>query len=114
MKDSRIGESLWFIWDGDEAILDSSDAIAIYTEGHIDTENEIVRKALASLLQREGIATSLGDGFNIIDRAAITDTYIGVINGDISESLCDESGLTSYGEYIESIRPITLVEVVLS
>ena len=109
MKDSRIGESLWFLWD----IEDSFDgSLMFYTEGHVDVDHEIVRKALASAIQREGISYSLGQSFQMIDRAEITLGYSGPAPlGDEPVWPCDEHGETEDGMHLESVVPATWVKV---
>lgn len=107
MKDSRIGESLWFFWDADP----SGDGLLFYTEEHVDLEHEVVRKALASTLQREGIALSLGQGFDLISLAEITLGYSGIdpVGDDITP--CNELGETEDGYVLDSVTPATWVKV---
>lgn len=107
MKDSRIGESLWFFWDEDP----SGEGLLFYTEGHVDLEHEVVRKALASTLQREGIALSLGQGFQMIDVSEITLGYSGVdpVRDEIFP--CEESGDIGNGYIVELVTPATWVKV---
>ncbi len=50
-------------WDGYEYNPIKQDPIIYYTFDSVDTTNEIVRRALASALQRDGVAFSLGHGF---------------------------------------------------
>ena len=59
MKDVRIGEHLWSEWDGEgyQNLLECG--VVYYTLEHIDLENELVRRGLASALQRDGVAYSL-------------------------------------------------------
>ena len=109
MKDSRIGESLWFLWDLEES---PDGSLIFYTEGHVDLEHEIVRKALASTIQREGISYSLGQSFQMIDRAKITLGYSGVSPMfDQGGWRCDENGDTEDGYRLDSVIPSTWVEV---
>lgn len=107
MKDSRIGESLWFLWDTDP----SGEGLIFYTEGHVDLEHELVRKALASTLQREGLALSLAQGFQMIDSADITLGYSGVdpVVDDIFP--CDEFGELGTGYIVDLVTPATWVKV---
>jgi hypothetical protein len=107
MKDSRIGESLWFFWDADP----SGDGLLFYTEGHVDLEHEVVRKALASTLQREGIALSLGQAFQMINIAEITLGYSGIDPAEDEVMPCDESGETSNGYLLDFVIPATWVKV---
>jgi hypothetical protein len=109
MKDSRIGESLWYIWDS----LDNSneDFIIFYTEGHVDIDHEVVRRALASAIQREGISSSLGDSYFILDRGDSWQSYCG--SDQLEEYLyeCDIEGTTFDGESLSSVVPITWVRI---
>jgi hypothetical protein len=108
MKDSRIGESLWFLWDVDS----SGDGLLFYTEGHVDLEHEVVRKALASTLQREGIALSLGQGFKMIDMAEVDYSYSGMSPTGVDGPMpCDELGETENGYVLDFVTPATWVKV---
>ncbi len=109
MKDSRIGESLWFLWDVEET---DDGSLMFYTEGHVDIEHEIVRKALASAIQREGISYSLGQSFRMIDEASTLLGYSGpapIENDPVYP--CDELGYTEDGSQLESVVPTTWVKV---
>lgn len=108
MKDSRIGESLWFIWDQHT----DSDSLMFYTEGHADLEHEVVRKALASTLQREGIALSLGQGFQMLDSAEVILGYSGMSpTGEDEAHPCDQFGETEDGYILDFVIPATWVKV---
>ena len=63
MRDSRAGQSLWSIWEGEGYEPKTQAAYVFYTDAHVDIENEIVRRALASAIQREGLVFSLGNGY---------------------------------------------------
>jgi hypothetical protein len=106
MKDSRLGECLWYEWTGEE--LDSSNLV-FFTEDHVDLENEIVRRALASSLQRDGSADSLGEGFKLIEGSSFDHTYAGEIDGETYYTICDEDGQTRDGDFVDSVVKVTLV-----
>ena len=109
MKDSRIGESLWFLWDIEEP---TDGSILFYTEEHVDIEHEIVRKALASSLQREGIVDSLGYAFKLLDQAEVMHGYSGLSPlGDQSGYPCNEYGETVDGYMLDLVVPATWVKV---
>lgn len=114
MKDSRVGELLWKEWTGDGFDPQFNESIVFFTDDHIDLENEVVRRALASALQRDGISISLGNGFQSLENAKIVYGYAGEIDGDIDLSVCDEAGETPYGDTVDSVVPITWVEVTSS
>lgn len=110
MKDSRIGESLWEEWCGlgyDNALPDSN---IFYTVDHVSLENDLVRKALASVVQRDGLFDSLADGFKAIEDPVITHGWAGYIDIDPEISVCDETGVTDYGDEVDEIKEITWVE----
>ncbi len=109
MKDFRKGESLWFIWDGPPHRDADPDSLIFYTEEHVDIEEEVVKRALASSLQREGIVSSLGRGFSIIDESTNGHGYMDV--GVDFQVFCDEDGLTADGDIVSEIVPITWVEI---
>lgn len=103
MKDSRIGQSLWSLWDGvgyDEQLINS---IVYYTEEHVDVDHEVVRKALASAIQREGIVYSLSQGFQAIDAGVVSHKWI--------KSFEEELYLEVYDDEVADSVPATFVEV---
>jgi hypothetical protein len=109
MKDSRIGESLWFLWDIEEP---ADGSLLFYTEDHVDIEHEVVRKALASAMQREGISYSLGHSFNLIEAGEVTYGYSGTSPlGDQTGLPCDEHGETEDGYILDFVTPATWVKV---
>lgn len=110
MKDSRAGETLWYEWTGDD-FESENDGTVFFTIGHVDIENEIVRRALASALQRDGTAVTLGDGFRSLDTAVTTHGYAGMVDGAIDFSVCDESGETRDGDFVDEINVVTWVEI---
>ena len=114
VRDSRIGECLWSEWAGDgfDSVLE--DSTIFFTEGHVDIEHEIVRRALASALQRDGSADTLGQGYRIIDDSAITSQgYAGNVDGARDYHVCDDEGVTLYGDSVENLALMTWVEVTI-
>lgn len=109
MKDSRIGESLWLEWMSDD--YSSPDSIVFYTEDHIDLENDIVKRALASTLQRDGIVSSLAEGFRYVETAYSYHGYAGFLDGDFDLTMCNEFGETKDGDEVDEIKNLTLVEI---
>lgn len=110
MKDDRKGESLWIEWDGSGYNYSLDNSKVFYTIGHVPLDNELVRKALASTIQRDGISDSLADGFKSIENAVISQCWGGYIEDDVEISICDEEGFTDYGDEVLEIEEITLVE----
>jgi hypothetical protein len=112
MKDSRKGETLWSEWFGGGYERDISSATVFYTEDHIDIHNEIVRRALASAIQRDGITDSLGGAFCLLDGPVIVlEGYAGFVDGDDEMTLCDKDGITTHEDNADSVIPITWVEI---
>jgi len=112
MKDSRKGESLWTEWEGYGYHYNFGDlSLVFYTEGHVDVSIEVVRRALASALQRDGIVSSLAQGFQLIDSGHIEQGYAGPVDGDIYLTVCDDDGSTIEGSEVDEIIEITYVEV---
>ncbi|WJZ48550.1 hypothetical protein [Actinomycetia phage DSL-LC01] len=108
MKDSRIGEALWSEWDGEYPDLGSSRQI-FYTTEHVNLENEIVRRALASALQRDGSAVSLGEGYKMVESASTVHTWAGTVDGETTYTVCEKDGETREGDYVDSVVEVTLV-----
>ena len=109
-KDSRIGESLWKQWHGENYYPSGESELVYFTEEIVDVENEIVRRALASTLQRDGIADSLADGFTMIANSTIENGWAGIIEGEKEYTVCNSSGVTDYGDSVSEIMEITWVE----
>jgi hypothetical protein len=108
MKDLRVGECLWSEWIKES---DDDSAIVFYTVEHVDVEHEVVKRALASALQREGTVTTLGDGFKAIEKATIETGYAGYVDSDIYLEICDEFGETPDGDEVDEILPVTWVSL---
>jgi hypothetical protein len=111
MKDSRAGESLWSLWEGEGYSSELGSPIVYYTEGHVDVDHEVVRKALASSIQRDGIVYSLFEAYTLIDSGASSLAWAGSFTGEMYQEVCDEDGLTSHGSPVDSLVPVTFVEV---
>jgi hypothetical protein len=110
-KDSRIGESLWFIWDGEGHKVSSDESILFYTEEHIDIEEDVVRKALASSIQREGISDSLSGGFSLIASGLTGHDYAGYSLVSEKQYICNSDGISESEEQLTGVVPITWVEI---
>lgn len=113
MRDSRSGETLWREWTGEGFEPSRPSSLVFYTDEHVDVEHEVVRRALASALQRDGSATSLGEGFSAIDNGVTTQGYAGTVDGSREFYYCDEDGETEHGDYVDDLTPITWVEVLV-
>jgi ABC-type transport system substrate-binding protein len=111
LKDVRVGESLWQQWHGDGYEPETESEIIYFTHDHVDTDNELVRRALASTLQRDGIADSLSDGFKMIEAGYIAIGWAGIIIDESEYWACDENGETEYGDLVENSFPVTWIEI---
>lgn len=112
MKDLRKGESLWSEWEGYGYHYNFGDSsLVFYTEEHVDLDIEVVRRALASSLQREGVASSLSQAFQLIDAGIIEQGYAGPVGGDIYLTVCADDGSTLEGSEVDEIIEVTYVEI---
>jgi ABC-type transport system substrate-binding protein len=111
MRDSRAGQSLWSIWEGEGYEPKTDAAYVFYTDAHVDIENEVVRRALASAIQREGLVFSLGNGYGSIDTATVTQGYCGYLPGERDLTVCDEDRETPQGDLLDYAILTTWVEL---
>lgn len=111
MKDVRLGESLWNEWTGEGYDPQGAPELVYYTIDHVDTDNEIVRRALASTLQRDGIADSLSDGFKMLEKGVYEFGFAGYLEGESDYTVCDENAETQYGDYVDEPLPFTWIEL---
>lgn len=102
---------MWSLWEGEGYDSSFSSAIVYHTEGHVDIDHEVVRKALASSIQRDGIVYSLFEAFTLIDSGVCSQEWAGSFSGEMYQEVCDEEGLTASGAVVETLVPITFVEV---
>ena len=110
MKDNRIGEALWDEWYGEGYDADLEDIVVYYTFDHVDISHDVVRRALASAIQRDGVVDSLGDGFKAIETAKVVQGWVGFAEGEHVYSVCDYVGETYFGDFVDDVREITWVE----
>jgi hypothetical protein len=111
VKDSRVGELLWKEWTGEGYEPLHDDSVVFFTEDHVDLENEVIRRALASALQRDGVSVSLGKGFQFLETSHVTYGYAGEVDGDMDLTACDEEGETREGDSVDDTLFVTWVEV---
>lgn len=114
MAKSRIGESLWEDWDGSGYYSVLPVCTVFVTYGHVDIENEVVRRALASHMQRGGYVDSLGQAYAALDRSVFVQGYVGRVDGEMEPTVCEDDGETFYGDIVDETLPTTWVEVILS
>jgi len=111
MKDSRKGESLWSEWSGEGYRTYNGSTIVYYTEDYVDVENELVKRALASAIQRDGVVHSLSDAFRKIENATVSCGYAGTIDGSHEIHVCNYDGETRLGDIVDSIHEVVWVEI---
>jgi len=111
LKDSRAGEGLWFEWSGEGFAPFKDSSILFFTFDHVDVEIEVVMRALASSLQRDGISDSLGGGYRLAEAGLVTHGYCGFIDGEIFLTVCNEFGETDSGDTVDQILETTWVEL---
>ena len=111
MKESRAGESLWSEWQG--YLFDQKDeaAFVFFTIEHVNLADDVVKRALASAVQRSGAADSLGAAFRVVEAADGIHGHAGAIDEDSDLTVCDIDGETFYGEFVDEVFPITWVEI---
>ena len=111
MRNDRQGDFLWEEWQGSGYDSQIDCSVIYYTFEHVDLENDVVRRALASALQRDGVAISLGDGFNLIDKCFPIYGWIGIIEDEEDYVVCNELGETEYGDLVDSTFFVTWIEI---
>ena len=111
MKDVRHGEHLWFCWEGDGYFPDTGSDLIYFTLGHVEVDNEVVLRALASTLQRDGVVDSLADGFRMVESATSQQGHAGILDGEQVYLVCDEDGETEYGDQVVESLDATWVEL---
>ena len=111
MKDSRIGESLWSLWDGEGYTQGFPDSTVYYTEDHVDLEEDVVKRALASSIQRDGLSYSLGASYRMVEMSIVSQGWVGALEGERHLEICDPSGETFNGENLNDVVEVTFVEV---
>lgn len=110
MKDKRLGDWLWEEWDGDGYNNIFEDSIVYITYDWVDLGEEIVRRALASCLQRDGVSDSLSDGFKMLEVSRTTSGFIGFLDEEKYPIVVDENGLTEDGDIASDVCMVTWVE----
>lgn len=111
MKDSRIGECLWVEWSGEGFVPSRPSSIVFYTHDHVDLDIDVVKRALASALQRDGVVASLGEGYKGVESGRITYGYSGYVDGEVYLTQSDVNGETYYGNQVDLTLETTWVEI---
>jgi hypothetical protein len=98
-------------WSGEGFVPFRPSSIVFFTHEHIDLEIDLIKRALASSLQRDGIAISLGEGYKMTEYALVTHGYCGYVDGEIYLTVCSETGETDEGNTVDEILETTWVEI---
>lgn len=108
----RAAEDLWFEWDGTGFNSSGYKSVVYFTYDHVDMENSICLGGLASSLQRDGLVDSLFDGRSAIQKSSVFyHGFAGLVDDSPELAICDGTGETFYGDLVDTVRNITLVEV---
>lgn len=110
MKDERLGDWLWEEWDGDGYNIITDDSIVYVTYDWVDLGEEIVRRALASCMQRDGVSDSLSDSFRMMETSTTTQGFIGFVDNEKYPVVTDENGYTENDELANDVSMVTWVE----
>ncbi len=110
MKDERLGEWLWEEWDGDGYEVLSEESIVYVTYDWVDLGEEIVRRALASCMQRDGVSDSLAHSFRMMEGSRTVTGFVGFIDDEKYPVVTDEEGYTEDGELASNVSMVTWVE----
>ncbi len=111
MKNDRPGEWLWEQWEGEGFQAYDESSVVYVTFDDVDIHNDVVKRALASCIQRDGISDSLSEGFQMVERASITSGFVGFIEGEKFPFVTDEFGETLDGDETDYIAQATWVEI---
>lgn len=101
MKHDRPGDWLWYEWDGDGYTSFYLSSIVYVTFGEVEPGSDMAQRALASALQRDGVADSLGDGFKRIGMAIVTQGHSGPVGGEGWTTKCNDQGVTELGDLVD-------------
>ena len=111
MQHKRLGEGLWSEWSGDGFPYENPDDLVYVTEGRLDHDSEIARRALAYALQRDGVIETLGEAYKAVETGIWTEGFAGQLDEDDELTVCDPAGETISGENVHSAFEMTWVEV---
>lgn len=113
MRDTRLGESLWDEWVGEGYDRAEEESLVYFTHGHVSLDHEVVRRALASVCQRDGVVDSLNDGFKLIGSNSPSHVWAGPVGEEHHMTICRSDGLTDRDDVVDTINEITLVELII-
>jgi len=107
-----MAENLWFEWTGEGFQGKGYKSVVYFTYDHVDMHNPICLGGLASCLQRDGLVDSLSLGRQLIEKSSVFyQGFAGIVDENPDLTICNAEGETFYGDSVEKISNITLVEV---
>jgi hypothetical protein len=106
----RAGEWLWEEWDGEGYESNYFNSFIYVTYDNVNINEEIVKRALASCIQRDGIVDSLSDAFSMIERSEVSHGYVGFVEGEKFPFVTNEFGETSRGDSTNYFLKATWVD----
>lgn len=106
MKDIRIGDDLWEEWQG---LGFEEEGTVYYTKDHTNIKNELVKKALASAVQKDGVAVSLGEAYKMLENSKAVWGWAGYLEGEKELYLCGENEKTVYDDAVTDVIKITWI-----
>lgn len=114
MQYNRSGENLWLEWSGYDLPTESEESIIYYTLEWVDVDDETVRRALASALQRSGAVEGLGHAFRSLETAHVTQAYGAHLGGEREWSFYDQEWTPRPDPEVEDFTAITWVEITVA
>lgn len=112
MDFTRSAEQLWAEWSGYGYEPTGYKSVTYFTAGHVSLLHPVVMGGLASAIQRDGLVDTLSQGKYAVEVSSINaHGYAGSVDGDVDLTICDVNGETFYGDKVDHIIEITLVEV---
>lgn len=110
MKNDRAGEWLWEEWDGEGFYTHMDENIVYVTYDDVDLENDLVKRALASCLQRDGVTDTLFLAMQKVEGSRVVHGFAGFTEGEKYPSKTDEFGETEDGDETDYVTMATWVE----
>lgn len=98
-------------WEGNNLPQENPESVVYYTHTWVDLDIEVVRRALASALQRSGSVEGLGDAFRSLETARITQGVAVHIGGDYEWSFSDLETVFEDASDVSDETAMTWVEI---
>lgn len=92
-RKKAISEPTWIIWEGEDFPRTMhSDSVVFYINEHVYLDDdELAKRSLVKSLLREGISTSTGNGYKLVESANISRAGYRYDDGDdIIPIYCDD------------------------